>query len=307
MLITMFFQEVYLPHVERNLKRSTAEGYKKTWNAYLKGELTSKQLSKYRTSDVTNLLTRLVERGLGARTVAHVRSLLGGLFGHAVAIGVLETNPVHDAKVLVKATKPKETTAYTLLEINQIITALSENRLAQIAVALAAYAGLRPSEIAGLRWEDVKDDQIVLRRSVVCGIVNDSLKTEGSAATVPLLSTVRDSLASASFSDGWIFCQRSGLPVNMDEFCRKHIAIPLRAQGIRWSGLYGCRRSCATILTQLTGSPWAAQAVLRHSSASTTLKFYVRMNQNDVAQMGVTALEAAVQTKALAASNTEVI
>ena len=293
--ITDFWQDTFFPYVEKNRKASTAEGYKKLWHCYLLSEFSGKSLNKYRTSDATQLLTRLAESGLGSRTVAHVRSLMSGIFQHAVCTGLIGANPVREAKPLVKPARPTETTAYTLREIEQIIAVLAGNQFAQLAVALAAYAGLRPSEIAGLNWEDVQSDHIVLRRSVWSGAVSDTLKTEESAAKVPMISVVQEMLALIPRGESWVFCTVDNRPVLMDEFSRRFIAEPLREQGVRWAGLYACRRSCATIVTELTGSPWAAQAILRHTSANTTIKFYVRMNQDEVAHRGVAALEAAVQ------------
>jgi integrase len=298
-----FWRSAYLPHVERNCKRSTSEGYKKLWQTYIEKEVSCTKLHKYTTAHATQFLTSLCEKGLGVRTVAHVRSLLSGLFGHAVALGIIAANPVRDAKTLSRPERAKETTAYTLKEIEGFVSALQGDAYAQLAVALAGFAGLRPSEIAGLRWEDVHEDHITVRRSVWGGVASDSLKTVDAAARVPLISTVQNMFAPMARGDSWMFCTEGKRPVKMDEWSRRRIAEPLRKRGIRWHGLYGCRRSCATIVTQLTGSPWAAQAILRHSSASTTLQFYVRMNRQDVAQQGISALEAALlgHVKALAA------
>lgn len=60
----------------------------------------------------------------------------------------------------------------------------------------------------------------------------------------------------------------------------------LRKRGIGFAGLYACRRSCATIVTELTNSPFAAQAVLRHSNVSTTLIFYYKPERERLAQQG---------------------
>ena len=292
--IIEFWKNVYLPHVETNCKRSTAEGYKKLWQTYLEKELTGKRLHTYTTAQATRFLTSLCEKGLGVRTVSHVRSLLSGLFGHAVALGTIETNPVRDAKTLRRPERAEETTAYTLKEIQTILTALSEDKLAQIAVALAAYAGLRPSEIAGLRWEDVEKDSLVLRRSVWNGVVSNSLKTEGSAARVPLLSVVKTMLDLLPDKKGWVLSGVS--PVrSMDEFARRRMGEPLRKLGIKWRGLYVARRACATIVTELIGSPFAAQAILRHSSPAVTLQFYVRPERERLAAQGIAVLEAALQ------------
>lgn len=302
MKISEFWNEIYFPHVQKNCKPSTIAGYTKLWECYLAEEFAGKTLSEYRTVDATQFLTRLAEQGLGTRTVAHARSLASGIFRHAVRLGLLSVNPWHDAGSLVKPIKPVPTTAYSLQEIQAIISALSEDKLAQIAVALAAYAGLRPSEIAGLRWEDVQENALVLRRSVWNGIMSDSLKTEGSAAKVPLLSVLKGMLDSLPDKEGWVLGGSLSPVQSMDEFARHRISEPLRKRGIRFAGVYAFRRSCSTIVTELTGSPFAAQAILRHSNVSTTLAFYFRPERERLAAQGIAALESALQDqKALSA------
>jgi len=292
-----FWRSVYLPHVERNCKRSTSEGYKKLWQTYIEKEVSCTKLHKYTTAHATRFLTSLCEKGLGVRTVAHVRSLLSGLLGHAVALGVIDANPVRDAKTLSRPESAEETTAYTLQEIQFFISALSGDRYAQLAVALAAYAGLRPSEIAGLRCEDVHEDHIALRRSVWGGVASDSLKTVEAAAKVPLISILQGMFASMPRGDGWVFCTEGKRPVNMDEWSRRRIAEPLRKRRIRWVGLYAARRACASIVTTLTGSPWAAQAILRHTSPATTLRFYIKLDKENMAQQGMQLLEAEIANR----------
>jgi integrase len=274
------------------------------WQVYLEEEVMGRSHHTYTTAHTTRFLTSLCEEGLGSRTVAHVRSLLSGIFGHAVALGIIDANPVRDAKTLSKPEKSKPTSVYTLQEIADVILALEGDIYAQLAVALAAYAGLRPSEIAGLRWEDIHEDHIALCRSVCGGVASDSLKTVEAAAKVPLLSTLQTMVSSMSRGDGWVLCTEGERPVNMDEWSRRRIAEPLRKRGIRWGGLYAARRACASIVTALTGSPWPAQAILRHSNPSTTLQFYIKLDRETMAQQGMKRLEAElVSRKTLEAMN----
>lgn len=297
MSVGEFWTDVYLPHLERNAKPSTVHGYRKLWQCYLETEFSGKALNRYSTVMATRFLTQLAENGLGTRTVNHVRSLMSGLFSHAVQLGHIETNPIRESKALTRPCKPEPTIAYSLEEIRTILAALSADKLAQIAVALAAYAGLRPSEIAGLRWEDIQADHIVLRRSVWNGVVSDSLKTEGSAARVPLLSVVKTMLDSLTDKEGWVLSGRLRPVQSMDEFARRRIAEPLRERGIGFGGLYGCRRSCATVITELLGSPYAASALLRHTSPAVTLQFYVRPERERLAAQGIAALQMALQNQ----------
>ena len=100
----------------------------------------------------------------GRNTVAHVRSLLSGIFRLAVHRGLIAVNPIRDAGLSITPKAPQETPHYSLAEMRSILTALSNVPQAQVAMVLA-FLGLRTSEIAALRWEDVASDVISVRRS----------------------------------------------------------------------------------------------------------------------------------------------
>jgi hypothetical protein len=104
--VTAFWQTTYLPHLERTTKASTLHGYKKLWGQHLALHLVGFTLRGYKTVDATRFLTSLAERDLGTRTIAHVRSLLSGMFRHALRTGLIETNPVRDAGSLTPVTRP---------------------------------------------------------------------------------------------------------------------------------------------------------------------------------------------------------
>ena len=64
---------------------------------------------------------------------------------------------------------PGDTKHYTLGEAENIISALVDHVDCQAIVALACFTGLRPGEIQGLRWSDIEEDWIHIRRSIVRG------------------------------------------------------------------------------------------------------------------------------------------
>src|SRR5947209_18801391 len=110
-------------------------------------------LQSYRTHVGSSFLLSLTKTQ-GRRTLNHIRSLASGIFTHAINEGRLESNPWHDVRILGKVKAPEGTAHYTIGEVEDIISALVEHVVAQLAVALSFFVGLRPSEIAGLNWED---------------------------------------------------------------------------------------------------------------------------------------------------------
>jgi integrase len=315
--IADFWEQTYLPHLEAEVKASTLNGYKKIWKSVLSKEFGEKTLKQYQTKMGTQFLTdlamgKVTGRTCGTRTVAHVKSLARAMFGHAAALGLIESNPWHDAKSLSK-TKSGQTHAYTLEEAETIVNALVDHPPCQLVFALAAFLGMRPSEIEGLKFSDAVDDWLHVRRSSWRGIVGTT-KTEESVASVPLIEPVRTMLESwraqcHNPADGYMFPSNRRdengelKPMILHGLVKRVIIPALKAKKLTWRGLYSGRRACATLLTQLTGDAVAAQYVLRHKNLATTTAFYVKPTR-DAAAEGMRLFEAKLaERKALTAGN----
>ncbi|MBZ5679194.1 MAG: hypothetical protein LAO24_03700 [Acidobacteriia bacterium] len=250
------WRTVYLPHLERNTKASTIHGYKKIWEGHFAAAFAGLNLKDYQTHHATRFLTALAERRLGVRTIAHIRSLASGMFRHALRLKRIQVNPWRDAGSLTAAKKPEATQAYTLEQAEAISNALTDCPPAQLVFCFAAFMGLRPGEISALKWQDIDDDWIHIRRSAWRGIVGTT-KTEESVASVPLIEPVKSMLETwrQSCAGQWLFpSNRADRPLNLSQYAQRVIAPVLKKKGIQWHGLYAGRRSAATLLVQLTGN-----------------------------------------------------
>jgi integrase len=280
--ITEFWETVYLPHVEKTTKASTLHGYKAIWRQHLSAVFAGFNLRDYQTHQATRYLTSLADKGLGPKTIAHIRSLATGMFKHALRLNYISVNPWRDAGSLTPIKKGDATHAYTLEEAEAISNALIDNPPAQIVFCLAAFLGLRPGEISALKWQDVEwsDDGmswIHIRRSAWRSIVGTT-KTEESVASVPLIEPVKAMLLAwkGMTAGEWVFPNRSNRPMEMSGFCKRVVIPVLKKEGIAWHGLYAGRRAAATLLVQLTGNAVSAQYILRHKNLGTTEAFYVK-------------------------------
>lgn len=280
--VSEFWEKIYLPFAEKNLRPSTVGSYKDLWARHLKPHFDGTRLGEYHSSDGTAFLTKLAER-LGRNSLNHVRSLMSGIFSHAAALGRVAHNPMRDAKVLGRTMAPSNTPHYTLEELEDSISALADDPGAQLVMALAGFLGLRPSEITGLRWEDCGADALHVRRAVTRGAIGPT-KTAESVASLPLIAPVRIPLLlwrekSGSPLHGWVFPNKKGGPMEIREFCRRRIRPRFAAKKIEWKGLYAGRRTAATILTQLTGNPIAASQLLRHRNMGVTMSAYIKADR----------------------------
>jgi len=302
---SQFVEDHYLPFGEENFKPSTIVGYKKMWEAYLSPRLANLAMRDFRTVDAATLLAELHRKhDLGRTTLKHIKSFLSGVFTYAKNQGVLDgVNPVRDAMIPKKAAAPEETHAASVEDVLAIMKALEEagERQARAAVALTFFAGLRPGEARGVRWEDFDGKRLVIRQSV-WNTYTTSPKTESSMKPVPVIEPLGTILAELREADknpesGPILRGPSGKPLDLHNLANRVVIPTLKRCGIclkleanhdradhpykldeslpKWHGWYALRRGVGTAIADLANSV-AAKGLLRHSSVSTTERHYIK-------------------------------
>jgi integrase len=303
--VSEFVEDFYLPFVRENYKPSTSVGYQKIWNKHLAPRLSKIALRDFRTVDAATLLAEIHrQHRLGRTMLKHIKAFLSGVFTYAKNQGVLDgLNPVRDAMIPKKAAHPEETYAASLEEVLAIMDVLEKagRQKARAAVALVFFAGLRPGEARGARWEDYDGKRLFVRRSI-WRIWTTSPKTESSAKPVPVIEPLGTILAELRKADGNptsgpILCGPSGKPLDLDNLAERVVKPTLRQCAVckkleskhkdarhdfqldaslpGWHGWYSLRRGVGTAVADLSNS-LAAKGLLRHSSVSTTERHYIK-------------------------------
>jgi len=305
--VAEFWEGVYLPWAndinpkvgEPNLRPSTVAGYGQIWAQHLKEHFGSAELRKYETETATDFLTNLA-RTQGRNTIHHIRSLMSGIFSHALSKGYVERNPISGAQALCKTARPAKTGHYSLQEALGILAALSDHVECQLIMALAFFWGLRPSEIRGLKWEDFTNESsdgcdiceaddwsievahVHVRRAIDKQANVTGLKTDEAEQPLPLMVPIAMPLQlwreqRGNPSKGWVFENSNGNPTDLRDWVRTKIRPAVLNAGLKWKGLYAGRRGAATMLLQLTGNALASQQLLRHRPGSAvTAKHYLK-------------------------------
>jgi integrase len=288
--VVEFWDTIYAPFIEGNLKPSTLECYKQIWNHDLKPHFGSTLLSEYKTSTMSNFLTSLAKT-LRPRTLNHIKWLASSVFAHAVATGQCETNPIRDAKVLGKTLENTETGAYSQEEIENVISALVDHLECQLIMALCFFLGLRKGEIQGLQWGDIDADFVHVRRNFVKGKGGLHLttpKTKKSVRSIPLIQPVKGLLLlwRAKNPDGeFVFTSR------LTTLAKNTIRPALKKAGLTWKGYHAGRRGLGTALRVLTGNSNAGRDMLGHSTSQVTEAHYEAAMPEEVLK-GMKLLEA---------------
>jgi hypothetical protein len=160
-----FVERVYLPWVDQHKRLSTAKGYRDIWEDHLKPLCGQVWLKDTRTYKVQGWLDQIGAGSLSRNTLKRIKSLVSGIFTLAKQLDYFQgENPARDTAVNPGAAEPQETYAYTLDEIKSILALLPEP--ASTAFAVAVLMGLRRGEIQGLLWENYRDGEMYVSRSI---------------------------------------------------------------------------------------------------------------------------------------------
>lgn len=199
-----------------------------------------------------------------------------------------------------KQPHPAETHASTPDEVVAILDVLKRAKgleerqklQAQTAIALMFFAGLRPGEARGARWEDYDGKILSVKRSVWRKHTTDP-KTASAAKPVLVIEPLGELLAQlreaeGNPANGPILRGVKGGPLDLNMLAKQVIRPALRNRKnyrdgqsknwkpLEWQGFYSLRRGIATQLTAITHDPMAAKGLLRHSSVNTTLAHYIK-------------------------------
>lgn len=243
-------------------------------------------IHKITTADIHDALQALAsEKTRAQRSLKNTRNFLSGAFKYAVNKRLIVLNPVQEATTP-KGARPKKTHAYTLNEIYTLLAALKDEPAHTLCLT-AALSGLSQSELVALKWEDIVEGEIRVKRSVWHGRVTGT-KTEARESGLPLLPIAKDALETHKARNGfheWVFPGETGEPLRMDNFNARVIRPTLKTAGIGfYSGWHGFRRGLASTLVELGADPKVAQAILRHANVRTTMDFYIKARPEKTAE-----------------------
>jgi integrase len=288
-----FIRLWYLKLQRERLRPSTVDEYEGMWRRYIEGRTEAKRpLTEYRTHHVQELLGGIAtDNNLSRETLKHIKAFLSGVFRHAVAAGLREGNPVHET-LLPKSNKPQRPTGvYTLAEIDEMLQRLEGPPRA--AVAIAAYAGLRRSEIAGLHWSDYDGESLNIERTRWRNQINPP-KSEASHSWVPVIPALKAVLEAyrnepperkprGDYNEDAMF------KVNLYDMGRATIK-PLVKE---WRGWHALRRGLASNLFELGADDLTVMRILRHASVTVTRRHYIKVRDPKMTA-AMASLESAV-------------
>jgi integrase len=302
-----FVERVYLPWIEEHKRPSTAKGYRDIWLGHLKPLCGQVWLRDVRTYYVQGWLNEIGAGKLSRNTLKHVKSVISAIFSLAKQQDYFQgENPARDTAVNPAATEPQETYAYSLDEIHAILSLLPEP--GATAFAIAAFMGLRHGEIQGLLWENYREGEMYVSRSIWNGQVT-APKTRKSQAPIPVIKPLAErllihKLRCGNPETGPIFANGAGKPLSLTSLLNRAIIPALNRCGHcgkseaehgneshqykrndripEWHGWHAARRGLGSNLYRLGVPDIVIQRILRHANVSTTATYYIKTAADDV-------------------------
>lgn len=266
--LKQFTRWFYLPVAKEHVRAITYSGYKTIYDVHVEPRPEAdSRLWEFSTVEVQSLLHAIAAaKDLTGMTLKHIKAFLSGVFRQAIEMGFYRgANPVHEARLPWKARASADTYAYSLEEIRAILPRLPLPARGMFAVA--AFAGLRRSEIAGLEWSDIEGDRLWVRRSLVAGHENVP-KSRASRSWVPIiapLAAILTEYGASTDRTGRIF------PFGLGHIVRTQLR---KAGGC---GLHAARRGLASNLFELGCDDLTVSRILRHQGVQVTRQHYIQL------------------------------
>ena len=274
------------------LRPSTRRGYRGNLDRHVLPYFGGRAVGSIDYAAIELFLAEARQKGLGPKTLRECLSVLSLILKFAVKARALSENPAAGHDVVVRRKKLREGEGVlTMDEVHRLIAHVPDRY--KPAVWLLVFAGLRPSELCGLRVRDVDfvRHEVPVRRTLMPvhrygeepyrGRVEGPPKTDAGDRTIPIPEWLCEDLArivaarSTVDRDAYLFQTRYSNPLNRDHFREAVVRPALRAAGLPDTvRTYDLRHSHASLLIDLGANPLAIAQRMGHSDASITLRVY---------------------------------
>lgn len=241
-----------------------------------------------------------LDRGVTANTVIHYHANIRKCLQYAFQIGMIRSNPADRVE---RPRKEKfKSEVYKAEELEQLFTAIQGDP-AEFGVIMAAFYGLRRSEIVGLKWDaiDFENKTISIQHTVVStkvdgvvtDIARDRTKTKSSCRTLPLIPACERMLKKMQKEQAlnrkvcgkdyctdyldYIYVNPMGRRIRPN-FLSQHFPEFLTAHDMKRIRFHDLRHSCASLLYANGVSLKEIQEWLGHSDISTTSNIYTHLD-----------------------------
>lgn len=296
------YVEEWIDHTSSTLQPTTVDGYRKLCNGRLREFFEYRGTTVYDLTgeDLNEFYIFLTQKGLKGSTQQKYHALIHSAYCFLVKHQYIGSNPCYYADCP-KAEKYRAA-YYNQLELAELFHAVKGSDI-YITVILAAYYGLRRSEVLGIKWSniDFENGTIKIAHKVVeqkvdvkyQAVGHNKMKTESSNRTLPLIKEVAIALQRLKIhqEEQRQLCRDSYVHEYDDYVCvneigqllsPNHISTKfgelLKENGLKHIRYHDLQHSCANLLLA-NGVPMKAiQEWLGHANYRTTADVYSHLD-----------------------------
>jgi integrase len=292
-----YIEQTYVPLEMPLLAKSTQDRYQGVINNYITPTFGAMCLRDLTPMTLQEYLSGLATSKLAHGSRAKIRTVLGAVLRSAHRkYRLLTTNPMEGLSLPPdRAGKRRAKPYLTTEQFNRLIGEIPEPYATMVYVAI--FTGLRVSELAALRWNDLGENTITIDERYCRGDWG-APKSESSNATIAVNRSVikrvhrmkhltvevqagpsvrKYPLVKSDGPEDLVFQSvRDGKPMRDNNILRRFIKPAARAIALPWVNWRSLRTSHAVWLKMAGADVKDAQGQMRHSRASTTLDVYLQ-------------------------------
>lgn len=295
------FMDMWLETIKPTIAHSTYIGYAKNCRR-IRNYFESKNimLDELKPMHIQEFYSKMFDEGLTGNTVLHFHANIKKALKYAVKNELIFTNPADNVD------RPKCEKFiggyYSKVELEKLFEIFKGDRM-ELCVHIAAYYGLRRSEVIGLKWDaiDFENKTLTVKHKVIGEygsgkeiiIAEDKLKNSSSRRILPLIPHIEKMLIAEKerqeyYSEllktgydkeyeGYI-CRDSLGRLITPNYVTDHFRTMIKKHGLRKIRFHDLRHSCASLLLANGISMKEIQEWLGHSSYNTTANIYSHLD-----------------------------
>lgn len=260
------FVALYGPDQKPSTKRKRKSDVKHLSRCF--GHIAPEDLKQ---ADVDAFVAEELKSGYGRTTISDRLACLSSLIRYATGEKPRLRLHVKGMRTEIRAVAPAD--------VERLLTACKDDRFRAV-ILLASEAGLRAGEIRGLKWADLNDGQLTVRRAldqetnIVLSPKHDRRRD------VPLSPRVAEALATLPRRSEWIVSKRDGNVIDYRDLKRTISALYQRANVVRPRMILHClRHTFGTVMARKVPLPVLKQ-LMGHADVQTTMR-YIDVNEKD--------------------------
>ncbi len=302
----LFFDylNLWIEKVKNSIEITTFNSHMQMINSRIKKyfSLNPVKLLELEPIHIQNFYDDLLSDGLKPTTVIRYHAIIRKSLDYAFKYDLIVNNPAD------KVTLPKKNvfaaSFYSQKELNELFEK-SKNDPLYLVILLAAFYGLRRSEVLGLKWSAINFESktITIKHTIVeikkdnkkQILGKDRTKTNSSYRTLPLINNIIIALNNqkkmqehykkkfkktyTTKYEEYVCLDHNGFIIK-PYYVTRHFPILLKNIGLTRIRFHDLRHSCASLLLSHNIPMKAIQEWLGHSSYSTTANIYAHLDVN---------------------------